>query len=337
MMKGQVFMQPVPSDLRVELPCVGESYPRLVAELALKTPSAFLVVECRAKIVLETELTREKLELVCAPHRRNIAKGEGQLRLCVLLTPELIDRIERHRAGGNLGVYVDVDELYALGYEQGNWQNQEGQKSGVSIATGKALPESLVLIQNHQDGHLAQRLPFTREKWTEKFLQPLGMGKRIVIEIPVEIEPVTGTTPTDQDLKDLEERIMRAAREIAQAIPRYQSTRDVKAGLDDARRISDTLHNISNRAALMPKFGDHVFRASGTASPNISEDLVKQVFLTVDAVFNMASKSPHSTVNQKLMEYAPDVEDAEAALGVLAMVCKLLAAKLERTRRLKGS
>ncbi|MHC1623803.1 MAG: hypothetical protein ACXQTR_04345 [Candidatus Methanospirareceae archaeon] len=79
-MNKNLEIKRVPTELKVEPIRSGELYPKLVLEIELTSPSDFIILESKAKIIFEKEKGGGHLEILCKPYDMHLRSSEGYIR-----------------------------------------------------------------------------------------------------------------------------------------------------------------------------------------------------------------------------------------------------------------
>lgn len=192
------------------------------------------------------------------------------------------------------------------------------------------IPDNLVKVL-YGSLHPRDRLLITREEWCDRILKPLGANDRFIFELPCKLPTIAQISTEETDITELKNRIVRAIDLLREAMERYNTTKDVGKTVDDVRRITDLLHHIPNKDALLEIYGKFLIEKSATGTENICKDIIEDIFRIIRSLYNISSKGPHETTRRgERMEYHPNDEDADALFAITAFVCYFLATKFER-------
>ncbi len=332
-MNKNLDIKKIPNALRVESIKLGDLYPKLVLEVELTTPLSFIILESKAKNMLEKEGGDGHLEILCKPYEMHRSSNSSYIRFYTFLTPELYQSIETFRAGENIKICLNISRLCILKYEDTSTTTPVQEESVTSVVVGNIISNNLSIVSYYGDGLL-----ITREQWSDKVLKPLGVSDRFIFEMPCKLPDIVLLNIEDAPLNELKDRIVRGIGLLRIATDEYNTTKDVEKTVGYVRQATDLLHNIQDRDALFSIYGSYLIEKSFTGSDNISEDIIKEMFRVIDSLFSISSKVPHETKqNGAMMEYRPKYEDADALLGIVSFVYYFLSQKFERWLRIANS
>jgi len=239
------------------------------------------------------------------------------------LTQTLFYKIEEFRRGKNIDVNFEV-QFWGLYHEY----DQNG-------ALGKV--QNTFFCRESALGIKDRAFSMNREDWARCILQPYGFGNNLIVEIPINIPPLTSPLNAPQSIVNLLERLERAKLELNTAWNKFGSGDD-DGTLMNTRMAIDALWKgfledkvINNN--MIDELADFLFIGTDTASQNIASDMVQSFRGTIKEMWNLASKRPHSTSRGELIDYHPDWIDARTILGITTQLVSYLSAKAVKSTR----
>lgn len=329
-MSFNLKIKEIPNDLKLESVIPGVLFPKLILEVEINSPGEFLILESNANLLFKKEGNNESLEIFCEPYENYIGSSTRYFKFYTYFTPELFQTIETFRAGENLKVNVNIRKLYLLRFKaMGTYKPIQGSKT--EVRKGEISTEDFFIIQRLIYRHSQEFLIITRDLWSEKVLEPYNSINRFIIEMPYQFPEISNTNVYKAELDDLKDRIIRGIKILRKAIKEFIITKDSEKCVDRVRKATDLLHSIPNKHLLYKIYGENLIEKTTTGSDNISEELIKNTFNIIDALFNISSKGPHAVTRSGVpMEYHPKYEDGDTLLGITTFIYYFLSKKFER-------
>ncbi|MHA1251032.1 MAG: hypothetical protein ACTSRP_13650 [Candidatus Helarchaeota archaeon] len=319
-----------PYDIKIELIKPGVLFPKLILEVEIDSTESFLILESKVNFIFKKEIGNESISIYCEPYEKIINKSTKYFKFYTYLTKELLQYIETYRAGGNLKVNLNIENLYLLKFETlGTFNHIQG--SNMEILKGEISTENILIIQRPIYKNSPHFLIITRDEWCRKVLNPFNSIDRFIIEIPYFLPELSLISNNKTELNELKNRIIRGINILKKIIKEYTTTKDSEKCIDRIRETIDLLYNIPRKQLLYEIYGKYLIEKTCTASNNISKDIIENIFSIVDALFNISSKGPHAvTRNKDPMEYYPKYEDADTLLGITTLIYYFLSKKFEK-------
>lgn len=329
-MSFNLEIKEIPNDLKLESVIPGVLFPKLILEVEINSSGEFLILESNANLIFKREGNNESMEIYCEPYENYIGSSTKYFKFYTYFTPELLQSIETFRAGENLKVNVNIGKLYLLRFEaMGTYNPIQGSKA--EVRKGEISAENFFIMQRPIYRHSQEFLIITREHWSEKVLEPYNSMNRFIIEMPYQFPEISIQNVYKTELDDLRNRLIHGIKILRKASKEYIITKDSTKCVDRVREATDLLYNIPNKHSLYKIYGENLIEKTTTGTDNISEELIKDTFKIIDALFNISSKGPHAVTRSGApMGYYPKYEDGDTLLGITTFIYYFLSKKFER-------
>lgn len=298
----------------------GDPYPQLILEIQVTSPKDAFVVCSLVQAVLSKEDTSEKFPMDFAPKDNMISEGRKTIKFYKEISPAFIRKLEDFRGGSNLRLGVKVD-MWFLSYD-----------FDINVQAGKI--GEVMRMDWSNEGRPGAHLIITREEWIKRVLKPLGFGKRLIVEIPCELPEIVILKPANKILQDFRERVVRAAKELQLAVEK-SAKGDKDGAIEKVRKATDALlKNLLRKEDVRKVLAECLMVRSGTATTNVAPEFIDNFYRIVEALFDLSSKGPHAVTKRgELMEYHPELIDAETLTGLALMVVRYVSQKFEKSMK----
>lgn len=325
-----------PIDWRIE-PSTGESELfNFILKMGLENDTGLYIINNKSKIVFNRRDSEEMLELYCFPKKIYIENSDKNIEFYLPITLEIYQEIEDLRLGNHLEVRLFIEEMFLVSYllPQRPIKGQSATKAYFDQTTQRhnllvrydstEIPESTMLILQND--------------WAEKVIKPIGMGDRIIIELPCRFPELKDIAYDDGELEKLRNNLNRAIEKLKLTKDEYLTKKDHDACVKNLRSAVELLHKLPHNPAkpkqfpFVKSYKEFLFEKSGTGSKEISQEIIEDIFKMVDSIFNISSKSVHEIESSSgcTFDYCPKKEDAELLLGAYSLICSWIANKFER-------
>jgi len=300
-----------------------EPHPLLVLKIKFNSHTKAFIFNSNLNMILlraanpDKRFTIEEMNLI--EKDRKLHPGDNYLDFRKELSPSLVKALEEFRDGDNLKLALGLD-LWMVSYDYSvddSSVNRFGQIEHFSY---------------NNLGRMSEYKIITREDWIEKVLNSLGFGKRFIVEVPCELPDIGPLAVQEPSLQNFKDRIERGARELNSAMEKMAKG-DKDGAIERVRIAADTLHGFLHQPDVEIVLADYLMVRSNTTTQNVATDFIRGFSRIVDALFYMASKGPHAVTRRtgQLMDYHPEIEDAETLIGIALMVFRYLSKKFERS------
>lgn len=248
-----------------------------------------------------------------------------QVEMVLPLTNSAIERIEEQRFKAR---YHKI-HLKVRGYMNGLYVDpSRNRKKEIDI-------EVVELRSTSAHPTFAHKIEATCEiassDWTDKFLDILGLGKYLSIEVPIDLEEVLKRAKLSNE-KALAERIVKSAKLMTDAQKSLREG-DWEHAVGDVRRALENLEKekvvFQQEEIYATEAIKRLFELNGFP-PNVG----KAITMMIDNFYTFTSSAHHVQVKgseEGVEMKAPfDKEDAQFAVGALILLLNTLAKKLAK-------
>lgn len=336
-----------PADWHIEPPHDEEEYYKFVLTMDFQTDMDYRVLDCSAKLVFKRRGGEKTLDLPCSPLRKYIGPLDKNLEFFGELSLENYNDLESLRMGGHLLVKLSVDELFLIPFRKPGKGRRETSQSAVEIFQSNYREDyEPILIKYDTENLNDSELLIVQDDWVEKVIKPLGMGDRLVVEIPIKLPNILEGSIIEPSINDLKEKLEKGIRELKEAIDEYNRGRDAEKCIVKIRAAGDHLYEPPNKRTYkinfeygsevdkqrLQSYSEYLIENTDTGSREISKEIMTGIQIIVNQIYDMASKVPHTrTRRREAFEYEPSTEDADMMLGIISLIYYWISIKFKKS------
>jgi len=271
---------------------------------------SYLIIEDRTHITLHKYSDENKRIILPMPFKdKHLRISSGQI--IIFETPldqNLLKKIEEIREGDDLKARIEIEVSWIQLTKENRLEKLERY--------------------NWSSPYIYDFATIPKQMWLEQVLNKMGYGMRLFFDIPMDF-PTLQAKIQYSLLDELRKRLARSIEELTKARNAYINY-DHDTVVDRVREATDSLRDFikNNKAQL----ANELLLYTGTCSSNISNILWDDLVKIVDSLFNFGSKGPHAVLRggTQLIDYRPDVEDAELLFAMMVINLSYIAKKLEK-------
>ena len=335
----------IPKDWRVDGSENGDKYKKFILIMDMEINRSLWVLYSKAKIIFKCRNEDNPSEISCTPCKNYINSEDKTIEFYFSITPKIYDEIESIRNGGDLEVYLSIEEMFLHPYHMSQLRPIKGGSMTTIYRDGYER-------YNHHMGPVAInydtttcsdcKLAIFRDDWAKKVIEPLGMGERFIIEIPCRFPDITDGE-YDEKLEEMRSRLEDGIESLKMCNDEYNQNRDhVKCAMSIRRKPAEILHRLphnTNPPGKSYKNYDYInvykqflIEKSGTGTKEISQKTLDNIFKIIDEIYDLSSIIAAHTYNKenKQFNYDPYIEDAQMVLGITSLIYYWMGKKFER-------
>jgi hypothetical protein len=332
-----------PISYRIDESKDGSNYKNFVLTMGLEAQYSTRILYSKAKIIIKRRRSEEFVEINCKPYADYIDSTKN-LEFYFPITPKTYIEIESIRKGGDLEVYLSIEEMFLHPFQMPpEVRRPPNQITKVyQDANGPGRDERLLIINYDTSACEDCKLEIFRDDWAEEVIEPLGMGERFIIEIPCKF-PGLSEGEHDEKIIELKNNLEKGIELLQECIDEYNKTQEHKACIIKTRSILELLHGLKHdqlfekdgRRGKNPEYikayKEYLIEKSKTGTTEVSRDIINNTFDIIDALFSISSKSVHliGREEKEVFRYTPNIEDAQMLLGITSLLYNWIAKKLE--------
>ncbi len=328
-----------PIEWRIE-PSDEEKEPfRFILKMGLETDTGYYIISNKSKIIFNRKGSDENGSFDCTPMKRYIENSDKYLEFYLPITLDVYREIEDLRIGNHLEVYLHIEEMLLISYIMPQRPTFKTGQSATKAYFDQYSNQRVNLLVKFDITKIPEsKLLILQNDWAEKVIKPMGMGERIIIEIPCNLPELSNIAYDDGELEKLKNNLSRTIEKLKFTNDEYLAKRDHDACIQNLRGAAELLHKLPHNPEkpkhypYIKSYKEFLFEKSGTGSKEISQEILVNIFNIIDSIFNISSKSVHEIESSSgsTFEYHPKKEDAELLLGAYSLVCSWITNKLER-------
>lgn len=312
---------------------------RFILKMGLETDTGFYIINYKSEIIFNRKGSDESLGFDCIPMERYTDNSKKSIEFYLPITLEVYREIEDLRMGSHLEVRLHIEEMFLISYFMPQRAATKTGKSATKTYPDQYGNQQQILIVKYDTIKIPEStLLILQNDWAEKVIKPMGMGERIIVEIPCKLPELSDIAYDDGELEKLKNNLKRTIAKLKLINDEYLTERDHDACIRDLRGAVELLHDLPHNPdkgkhfPYIKSYKEFLFERSGTGSKEISQEVILNIFDIIDSIFTISTKSVHEIENSSgsTFDYYPKQEDAEMLLGAYSLICVWIANKFER-------
>ena len=259
------------------------------------------------------------------PEREHAPWGHGarQLEMLLPLTKSAVERIEEQRfRASHHNICLKVRGYMNVLFVQPSRVESQGKWIAELSSTSSDLTATYTFQKTCE---------IASSTWTDEFLDRLGLGKYLSVEIPMDLEEALKKTESSAE-RILAERIVNSAKLVVDA-QKSMRKGDWKTAVGDIRLASECLEkgtiSFQQKDVSVTNAIKTLFNING-----FPLDVGNAVTMMIDNFHTFANAAHHIQVEgtEKQIEVKTpfDKEDAQFAIGTLVLLLNMLTKKLTK-------
>jgi hypothetical protein len=212
---------------------------RFILKMGLETDTGFYIINNKSKIIFNRKNSDEYQGFDCAPTKKYIENSDRSIEFYLPITLDVYREIEDLRMGNHLEVHLHIEEMFLISYFMTQRPNMKtGQSATKPYSNQYGNQQQLLTVKYDTTKIPESTLLILQNEWAEKVIKPMGMGERIIVEIPCKLPELSDIAYDDGELEKLKNNLKRTIAKLKLINDEYPNLPDQVGTLSDQFRFS---------------------------------------------------------------------------------------------------